>query len=171
MAGWRRAFELALSEEDVRTLNVVARSRTEPASRVERARMLLAYRDDPSFYAVGRALRAHHQTVERCVERALAHGAVAALDDLPRPGREPQITAEAKTWLVNLACRKAKELGYPHEVWTTRLLARHAREHGPGEGHSCLKQACSGHAVQHPQRAGGQAAQDPVLPGAPRSRL
>jgi len=29
--------------------------------------------------------------------------------------------------LVDLACRKAKELGYPHELWTTRLLARHAR--------------------------------------------
>ena len=35
-------------------------------------------------------------------------------------------------------CRKAKELGYPHELSTTRLLARHAREHGPAEGHLCL---------------------------------
>jgi hypothetical protein len=34
--------------------------------------------------------------------------------------------------------RKAKELGYPHEVRTTRLLARHAREHGPAGGHLCL---------------------------------
>jgi hypothetical protein len=42
MAGWRRAVELSLSEEDVGKLNAVARSRTEPASRVERARMLLA---------------------------------------------------------------------------------------------------------------------------------
>jgi transposase len=57
---------------------------------------------------------------------------------LPRPGREPTITAEAKTWVVNLACRKAKELGYPHELWTTRLLTRHVREHGPAEGHACL---------------------------------
>jgi len=30
-----------------------------------------------------------------------------------------------------VACRKAKDLGYPHELWTTRLLASHAREHGP----------------------------------------
>ena len=36
---------------------------------------------------------------------------------------------------MNLACRKAKELGYPHELWTTRLLARHARKQGPAEGH------------------------------------
>jgi transposase len=144
MAGWRQAFELALSEEDVRKLNAVARSRTEAASRVERARMLLAYQEDPSFYAVGRAVGVHHQTVQRCVERAVAYGAIAALDDLPRPGREPTITAEAKTWLTNLACRKAKELGYPHELWTTRLLARHAREHGPEEGHSCLSKLAQG---------------------------
>ncbi len=97
--------------------------------------MLLAYREDPSFFAVGRALRVHHQTVQRCVERALAYGPMAALDDRPRPGKEPTITAEAKAWLVSLACRKAKDLGYPHELWTTRLLARHAREHGPAEGH------------------------------------
>jgi transposase len=144
MAGWRRAFELALSQEDVRKLGAVARSRTEPANRVERARMLLAYREDPSYYAVGRALGVHHQTVQRCVERAIAYGAIAALDDLPRPGREPTITAEAKTWLMNLACRKAKELGYPHELWTTRLLARHARERGAEEGHSCLSKLAQG---------------------------
>jgi hypothetical protein len=45
---------------------------------------------------------------------------------------------------VNLACRKAKELGYPHELWTTRLLARHAREHGPEEGHPCLSKLAQG---------------------------
>jgi transposase len=62
----------------------------------------------------------------------------------PRPGREPTITPEAKAWLVSLACRKAKDLGYPHELWTTRLLARHAREHGPAEGHACLADLAQG---------------------------
>jgi transposase len=105
---------------------------------------LLAYREDPSFFAVGRALGLHHQTVQRCVERAVAEGPLAALDDRPRPGREPAITLEAKAWLVSLACRKAKDLGYPHELWTTRLLARHAREHGPPEGHACLANLAQG---------------------------
>ena len=145
MAGWRQAIGLALSEEEVVTrLTAVTRSRTEPASRVERARMLLAYREDGSFFAVARAIGVHHQTVQRCVERALAFGAMAALDDLPRPGRKPSITAEAKAWVVNLACRKAKELGYPHELWTTRLLAAHVREHGPREGHDCLGKLAQG---------------------------
>src|SRR5216683_4209725 len=138
MSGWRRAIELAIGEEDLAALRAISRSRTEPASRVERARILLAYRENPSFFAVGRAVGVHHQTAQRCVERAVAYGALAALDDLPRPGKESTITAEAKAWVADLACRKAKELGYPHELWTTRLLARHAREHGPAEGHPCL---------------------------------
>ena len=37
------------------------------------------------------------------------------------------ITTEAKTWLVALACRKAKELGYPHDEapsnWWIPLLS------------------------------------------------
>ena len=138
MAGWRQAVELAMTGEEIETLTALSRSRTEPASRVSRAAMLLGYREKPSFFAVGRRLGVHHQTVQRCVERAVAEGPMAALDDRPRPGREPTITLEAKAWLTSLSCRKAKELGYPHELWTTRLLARHAREHGPAEGHPCL---------------------------------
>jgi transposase len=144
MAAWRRAIELSLTDTDTAKLRSIAQSRTEPASRVERARILLAYREDPSFFAVGQALGLHHQTVQRCVERAVAEGPLAALDDRPRPGREPSITIEAKAWLIDLACRKAKDFGYPHELWTTRLLACHARQHGPVEGHVCFANLAQG---------------------------
>jgi transposase len=144
MAGWRRAIELAMTDEEMATLVALSRSRTELASRVSRAQMLLAYREHPSFCAVGQRLGVHHQTVQRCVERALVDGPLAALDDRPRPGKEPTITAEAKAWLVSLACDKAKDHGYPHELWTTRLLARHAREHGPTAGHGCLANLVQG---------------------------
>ena len=40
-----------------------------------------------------------------------AYGPLAAIDDRPRPGKEPVITPEAKAWLVSLACAKAKEHG------------------------------------------------------------
>ena len=95
MTAWRRAIELSIGTEDLARLVSVARSRTEPASRVERAQILLAYREDPPLFAVSRALGVHHQTVQRCVERALASGPMAALDDRPRPGGEPTITAQA----------------------------------------------------------------------------
>src|ERR1700691_5024147 len=79
MAAWRQAMELAFGEAELAALGVIGRSRTEPARRVERARMLLAYHDYPSFFAAGQAVGVHHQTVRRCVERALAYGAIAAL--------------------------------------------------------------------------------------------
>jgi transposase len=144
MARWRQAIELAMTGEDIEQLTAISRSRTEPASRVARAQMLLAYRENPSFFAVGQRLGVHHQTVQRCIERAVAYGPLSALDDRPRPGKESTITSEAKAWLVSMACDKAKEHGYPHELWTTRLLARHAREHGPAAGHECLAHLVQG---------------------------
>ena len=144
MATSRRAIKLKINQVDLTQLESIARSRTEPAGKVERSRILLAYRQDPSFYAVGQTMGLHAQTVQRCIERAKAEGALAALDERTRPGKEPTITVEAKMWVVALACRKAKELGYPHEVWTTRLLADHARKHGPAAGHSCLNELAQG---------------------------
>ena len=85
MAAWRRAIELSLEDADVERLRSIAQSRSEPASRVERARILLCYREDPSFFAVGQLFGLHHQTVQRCVERGVAGGPLAALDDRPRP--------------------------------------------------------------------------------------
>ena len=144
MAGRRREIELSFGRKELTQLRAISRSRTAAASRVVRARMLLAYRQEPSFYAVGQALGLHHQTVQRCIERAKECGVMTSLDDRPRPGKEPSITVEAKAWFVALACRKPKELCYPHELWTTRLLATHAREHGPTAGHACLSALAQG---------------------------
>ena len=144
MAALRKVVEITIGDADVAKLQSIARSRTEPARRVERARILLRYRDNPSSYAVGTAVGVTHQTVQRCLVRATRFGAMAALDDSPRPGKEPEITAPARAWLVSLACQKAKDVGHPHELWTTRLLARHARDHAPAAGHACLARIAQG---------------------------
>lgn len=109
-----------------------------------RARILLAYRADPSTYAVGEAIGVTHQTVQRGLDRAVRFWVMAALDDSPRPGKQPEITEDAKAWLVSLACQKPKELEYPRELWTTRLLARHVREHAETAGHRCLTRISQG---------------------------
>src|SRR5882762_5267867 len=79
MATWRQALEVGMTDEEVARLMVVSRSRTEPASRVQRAQMLLAYRENPSFFAVAQRVGVHDQTVQRCIERALAYGPLMAL--------------------------------------------------------------------------------------------
>jgi transposase len=144
MAAPRRVIEFAIEPDELARLEALARSRTEPASRVERARIVLAYRADPSSTAVGARIGVTHQTVQRCLRRAARLGVMAALDDSPRPGKTPKITLEAKAWLVSLACQKAKDLGYPHELWTTRLLARHVREHAIAAGHPSLARIVQG---------------------------
>jgi transposase len=144
MAAPRRVIGLVIDPGDLARLEALTRSRTEPASRVERARILLAYRAEPSSTAVGAQIGVTHQTVQRCLRRAARLGVIAALDDSPRPGKAPDITPEAKAWLLSLACRKAKDLGYPHELWTTRLLARHVREHATAAGHPSLARIVQG---------------------------
>src|SRR5258708_38798554 len=113
MGTWRQALEVVMTDEEVARLMALSRSRTEPASRVERAQMLLAYRENPSFFAVGQRLGVHHHTVQRCIERALAYGPLMALDDRPRPGKEPLITPEAKPRREALAGEQATDHGEP----------------------------------------------------------
>jgi len=89
MAAVRKVVELSITEVEQAELQSIARSRTEPESRVERARILLRYRDDPSSYGVGIAVGVTHQTVQRCLARARRFGVMAGLDDSLRPGKEP----------------------------------------------------------------------------------
>ncbi len=76
----RRVIEISIEHEDLVQIDAIARSRTEPACRVERARILLAYRSDPSAYAVGAAIGVTHQTVQRCLDRAARLGTMVVLD-------------------------------------------------------------------------------------------
>jgi transposase len=144
MGAPRKEIEISIAATDLIELEAIARSRTEWACRVQRARILLAYRTNASTYAVGEAIGVTHQTVQRCLDRAVRFGVMAALDDSPRPAKEPTITDNARAWVVSLACQKAKELGYPHELWTTRLLARHIRENAEAAGHPCLTRLAQG---------------------------
>src|SRR5215213_11606417 len=99
MAAPRRVTEIAIGPTDLIELEAITRSRTEWACRVQRARILLAYHADPSTYAVGEAVGVTHQTVQRCLDRAVRFGVMAALDDSPRPGKEPAIpTRPAPGW-------------------------------------------------------------------------
>jgi transposase len=144
MVAARRIITLSIDPDQRRALVDISRSRTEATSRVERARMIIAYLDTPSAYVVARQIGVSHQTVTRCLERAAQLGVLAALDDRPRAGRDAVITREARAWLVSLACAKPIASGYPHELWTTRLLAAHARDHGPRAGHPSLAKLAQG---------------------------
>lgn len=134
----RTRSTLVLPPEKRAELEALSKSRTEAAQTVERARMLLAYADGQTVSTIARDRHVSRPTVERCVDKALQFGVGIALSDLPGRGRRPRMTAADRAWVVDLACRKPKDLGYPEEVWTTRRLARHIRQHCESEGHAAL---------------------------------
>jgi transposase len=130
--------QLVLSAQDWAWLTHVSQSRSESAASVQRAQILLRYAQGETVSAIAAGLHTNRPKIERCIVKALQLGVRAALQDLPGRGRPVHITEEDKAWVVNLACQKPKELGYAQELWTTRLLAKHVREHC-GEGHPNLR--------------------------------
>lgn len=139
-----RRARLVLAAEVQSRLSTLAHSRTEPSQRVERAQILLAYAAGESISAIARRLGTNRPKIERCVNKALQLGPLAALEDLPGRGKPATITAEARSWLVSLACQKPKDLGYAAELWTTRLLASHVRQHCAAQGHPSLRRLARG---------------------------
>src|ERR1700674_330863 len=120
-------------------LERLAQSRTESAARVQRAQMVLRYAQGQTVSAIAAAFNTNRPKVERCVSKALELGVRAAMRDLPGRGRRRSIMEEDKTWVVDLACQKPKDLGYAQELWTTRLLAKHIRKHCVEGGHPQLQ--------------------------------
>jgi transposase len=127
--------------EDIKKLKNIRASRTEAHARVVRARMLLTYAKGDSINSIARREKVSRPTVDRCVDKALAGGVDTALDDLPRSGRPPNVTAEAIAWVVNLACSKPTKYGYAAETWTIKALSKHVRQHCKAAGHPSLQKA------------------------------
>ena len=139
-----RRARLTLTAESRADLTTVAQSTTQSMRAVRRARVLLAYADGESVSGIARQLSTSRPLVERCIDKALQFGIGRALEDLPGRGRSAVITPEARAWVVSLACRKPKDLGYSYELWTTRLLAKHVRKHCQEAGHPSLARLARG---------------------------
>ncbi len=137
----RKRADLILSEKDIAKLNKIKNSRNEKFSRVQRAKILLSYANNESINSIAKKLQIARPTVDKCVDKALRGGIELALDDLKRKGSPAKITAEAKMWVVNLACTKPKELGYASELWSINQLANHVRKNCEKAGHNCLNKA------------------------------
>jgi hypothetical protein len=130
----KATLALSLTQDARSTLAALARSRTAAAHHVERSAIILHLADRRGASEIAATLGIDRQRVTRCARRVTAVGPLKAIDDLPRSGRKPDITQAARTWLIGEACAKPKDRGYPHELWTLRLLAAHARGHGTGHG-------------------------------------
>jgi len=140
----RKRPELVIDQEVRNKLQQISKSRTESASHIERAKILLEYEKGGTVSAIARQLSTNRPKIERCIDKALQLGALTSLNDLPRSGKPPEITLEARAWLINIACQKPKELGYSFELWTNRLLAKHTQDHCKEHGHPSLSNISRG---------------------------
>jgi len=102
--------------------------------------MLRKFTEGASFSTIAQQVGTTRRIVYKCVDKALAMGVEAALQDLPRQGQRPSIRPEDKAWVQHLACTKPKELGYAAELWTRQSLANHIRKTA-GEEHPALSEA------------------------------
>jgi transposase len=132
---------LKLTEEDKAMLESLTRSRTAPRREVERARVLLAYAQGQFPMQLRRSTGLSRPTIYKCIDKALAAGVAAGLRDRFHRPHAPQINDEARAWVVDLACRKPKDLGYAAELWTLSALAAHVRAHAQGAGFERLARA------------------------------
>src|ERR1035437_5815423 len=141
MAGKSRLPKLTFSAEQLSELQQLSQSRTAPLREVQRARILCRYHAGETVTAIARTMKTTRKSVRKWIDKALAMGAEAALQDAYHRPRAPGITEQARAWVIHLACSKPKELGYAAQLWTRSLLARHVRREAMQAGHASLSRA------------------------------
>lgn len=141
MAGKSKRPVLVITLPELESLQAIAQSRTQPLRKVIRAKILFRYQAGERISQVADAVGTCRDTVYECIDRALAMGIEAALEDLPHRPKLPVITPEAKAWVIHLACSKPTEHGYAAELWTRQSLAQHVRSQAVASGHPSLDKA------------------------------
>ena len=133
--------KLQLSSEEFADLKRVAQSQTKPLREVQRAKILLHYYSGENITKIQQLVGLSRKAIYKWIDRALARGIEAGIQDQYHTPKPPVITAEAKAWVINIACAKPKEYGYAAEIWSHQKLAEHTRKYAPTAGHDCLKKA------------------------------
>ncbi len=129
---------LALSDEDKDYLKSLSKRRTIQAQVVERARILLYKADGMTFQEIAEKLAISTATVRLCITKFNKGGVDAAIFDIQRSGRPSEITDDAKTWIISVACQRPTELGYPQELWTLTALHKHIQKYAEDAGYPRL---------------------------------
>jgi transposase len=117
-----------LTAEERSAVGALARSRTEPARRVERARIVwrASRGETPPSIAAGLGLDA--QTGRRRIRRFNLEG-LAALEDHPRSGRPATYSTDEVAVVIGAALSNPRRLGLPFASWTLDRWAASRLEH------------------------------------------
>lgn len=132
-------YYIELSHDEQEYLTSLIKTRTIQAQVVDRARILLWKSEARSDKSIADSLGISINTVRRCVNQYLSNGIDLALFDEERSGRPPEITDDAKAWIVSITCQKPCELGYAAELWTLSALHKHIQTYAEQAGYPRLK--------------------------------
>ena len=138
MARKSKRAALVLTAQQRATLNELAASRSAATREVERAKVMLGYADGVSVTELQRQLGFSRPMIYRCVDKALAAGVHMGLKDKHHRPHEPEISDEAKAWVVSIACTKPKDHGLAAELWSISALARFVGERAQAAGFARL---------------------------------
>lgn len=118
-----------LQENDKKELEKLVKSGMTPVVIGRRAKILLLKAEGKSSTEIAEEVNVHRHTVELWCQKYRNRTDEQTLKDVigvaKGRGRKEEITGEAKTWLLSVACMKPKDLGYAAETWTTSALTKH----------------------------------------------
>lgn len=118
-----------LQPEDKAELEKLVKSGMTPVVISQRAQILLNKAENKSSTVIAGEIGVNRHTVElwckKYRNRSADHTILDVLSVSEGRGRKAEITGEAKTWLISIACMKPKDLGYAAETWTNSSLTKH----------------------------------------------
>jgi transposase len=117
----------ALTAEEQKAVDELARTRTAPARLVDRARIIQAAAQGQSAGQVAVSLGCSRPTVYAWVRRFNERG-LSGLEERPRSGRPHTYTAEQRAEVVAAALTDPRKLGLPFGCWTLDRLQAYLNE-------------------------------------------
>lgn len=119
-------------------LEKLANSGMTPILIAQRAKILLLKDAGKSASAIADEVGTSRHTAELWIKKYRNRSEDDSIEDLisvgKGRGRKEEITGEAKTWLISVACTQPKDFGYAAETWTTKALTEHINKTAAEEG-------------------------------------
>jgi transposase len=115
-----KKYVVNLTESERNDLLKLVKTGKGSARKMNRARILLLAAEGKSDAVIVDALKVGVATVERTRRKFVEDGLTVALNDRPRPGRQPKLDGHQTAYLTALACSQPPE---GRERWTLKLLA------------------------------------------------
>ena len=135
-------MKFTLKQNHKTELEKLASSGMTPVVIAQRAKILLMKASGKSATEIAGELGVSRHTAELWIKKYRTRSEESSIRDLLNVdkgrGRKEEITGEAKTWLISIACTQPKDYGYAAETWTTKALTQHINKTAAEAGYNRL---------------------------------